>query len=142
MGAAALAPLALAAQAAAPIASGISAARQASSMREQERANAEWGRIRANQTDTAARTGLEEDISAARAVFNANDAGQSVGTLGLLDEMRQIRGRDRRIEMGNRARETNDAGRRAASYRPGLEMFSGVMRGGPSLFQLYGNLRG
>lgn len=138
---AALGPLALAAQAATPIVGAISSMRQAREMREQERINAEWGRIRANQTDTAARTGMEAELGEMRSVLNANDAGINPGTIGLLDEVRQIRGRDRRIEVGNRNREVSDANRRAASYRPGLELTRGIMRAGPSLFELYGELR-
>lgn len=141
MAGAALAPLSLAFQAGSTILGAVGQARQASAMREQERINAEWGKIRADQTDTAARTGLEDDISSYRAVFNANDAGMNTGTLGMLDEVRQIRGRDRRIEVGNRNREAQDAQRRAAQYRPGLELLSGVMRAGPSLFQLAGSMR-
>jgi hypothetical protein len=142
MAGAALAPLSLAFQAGSAILGGIGAAQQASAMREQERINAEWGKIRADQTDTAARTGLEDDISSYRAVFSANDAGVNTGTLGLLDEVRQIRGRDRRIEVGNRMRESYDAQRRAATYKPGLAMLGGVLRAGPSLFKLAGSMRG
>lgn len=134
--------LSLVMQAGGAIVAGEAKAQQAEFMREQERINAEWGRIRADQTDTAARTGLEDDISSYRAVFNANDAGVNAGTIGLLDEVRQIRGRDRRIEVGNRMRESYDAQRRAAQYKPGLERLRGFMKAGPSLFQLAGTLGG
>lgn len=138
---AALGPLALAFQAAGPILGGIQSAQQASFMREQEQINAEWGRVRADQTDTAARVGLEDDLSAFRAALSANDAGSSVATLGLLDEVREVRNRDRRIEVGNRRQEVYAAEGRANSYRPGMHILGGVMRAGPSLAQLYGSVR-
>jgi|AACY02.16.fsa_nt_gi hypothetical protein len=138
----ALPALSLATQAAGSIMAGRAAAQRAAEMRQQEKINAEWGRIRANQTDTAARMGLEEDLSAYRAVFSANDTGVNSGTIGLLDEARTIRQRDRRIEVGNRNREATDAERRAATYKPGLEMARGFMRAAPSLFQLAGTLGG
>jgi len=141
MGAAALGPLALVSQAAGPIFGGFAAASEARQMRQQEQINAEWGKIRADQSDTAARVGLEEDLGAYRAAMSANGAGPSVATLGILDEVRKIRGRDRRIETGNRNREVFDARARARSYRPGMEIARGFARAGPSLFQLYGSLR-
>lgn len=137
---AALGPLALAFQGGSAILGGIASAQQQRAMREQERVNAEWGKIRANQSDTAARQGIEGDIASARAVFNANDAGMNTGTLGVLEEIRRVRGRDRRINTANHMRESYDASRRAASYRPGLAMLGGIMKAGPSLFELMGEL--
>lgn len=138
---AALGPLGLALSAGSQIMGGIASAQQQSAMRDQERINAEWGRIRADQSDAAARVGIEDDVSAARATFNANDAGMNTGTLGVLNEIRRVRGRDRRIETGNMNRQANDATRRANSYRPGLAMLGGFMNAGPSLFELAGELR-
>lgn len=139
---AALGPIGLALSAGSQIASGIAQSQQQRAMRDQERINAEWGKIRADQSDTAARVGIEDDISAARAAFSANDAGMNTGTLGVLQEIRRVRGRDRRIETGNMNRQANDATRRANSYRPGLAMLGGFMRAGPSLFELGGEMRG
>lgn len=133
--------LSLVSQAGSAIMGGMAEARRASEMRQQEKINAEWGRIRANQTDTAARMGLEDDLSSYRAVFSANDAGMNTGTLSLLDEARTIRQRDRRIEVGNRNREASDAERRAATYKPGLAMLGGFLKAGPSLFKLAGTMR-
>ena len=110
-------------------------------MREQENINARWGRVRADQTDTAARTGLEDDLSSFRATLSANDAGTSVATVGLLDQVREIRDRDRRIEGGNRRQEVFGAENRARAQRPGLQLAQGFARAGPSLAQLYGSVR-
>lgn len=138
----ALPALSLITQAGGAIMAGRANAQRAAEMKQQEEINAEWGRIRANQTDTAARLGLEDDLSTYRAVMNANDTGVNSGTIGLLEEARTIRQRDRRIEVGNRNREATDAERRAATYKPGLEMSMGFMRALPSLFQLGGTLGG
>jgi hypothetical protein len=110
-------------------------------MRQQENINAQWGQVRADQTATNASIGLEDDLSTYRAALSANDAGTSVATLGIMDQVREIRGRDRRIETGNRNRETADARNRARSYRPNMELARGFMKAGPSLAQLYGSVR-
>jgi hypothetical protein len=131
----------LAAQVAGPVFGGAAEMSRARGIREQEKVNAEIGRIRADQTDTSARTGLESELAEYRAVLSANDAPASVATLGLLNTVRDRRERDRRITVGNRRQESRDATRRAEAKRPGLALTSGVLRGMPSLFELYGELR-
>lgn len=133
--------LALGAQALGPIFGAFSSMQQASSMRQQEKINAEIGRIRADQTDTVARQGLEDEISSFRSAFSANDAGSSVATLGILNEVRKVRERDRRINLGNARQQQYSASARARSYRPGIALGRGLARAAPSIFELYGSLR-
>lgn len=137
---AALGPASLFLRAGSMIAGGMSSASQARSMREQEKIQAEWGRIRADQTDASAREGLESDLSSYRATFNANDAGASVANLGILNQVREIRNRDRRISVGNANREAYGAEMAAAQYNPQMEIFSSVLSAGPSLLQGIGEL--
>lgn len=132
--------LALGAQAAGPIFGAFNTMSQMSSLRAQERQNVEIAKTRADQTDTAARSGLESDLSSFRATFSANDARPSVATLGILNSVREMRERDRRIALSNERLRQSSAAARASSYRPGIALANGIARAAPSIFQFYGSL--
>lgn len=133
--------LALGAQALGPIFGAFNTFGQMRDMRAQEAANLEIAKTRADQTDTAARVGLEDDISSYRAALSANDAGASVATLGILNGVRQAKERERRIMLSNERIRQGDAQRRRDSYRPGMALARGFAQSSPSLFQFYGSLR-
>lgn len=108
---------------------------------EQERANinAYIGRTRAIQTDTTSRQGLEDELGSMRAVMGANQQRPGVGTLEMLTELREARGRERRINVGNRNTEAADwrmAGRNAGKQARAA-MTLGLIKAGPSLFDMY-----
>lgn len=137
----ALAAASLFSQAAAPVMGAFGAYQQSRAMKQQENANYQIGRTRANQSDTSARTGLEADLSSYRATFSANDAGNSVANLQILNRVRDTRERDRRIETGNQNREAEGARARAGSNNPGAALAQGLLRGGPSLFEYIGSIQ-
>ena len=68
--------------------------------------NAFIGRTRALQADTAERTGLNDELSTIRATLAAN--GQTGGTFEIMRALRETRGRERRVEVGNRMQEASD----------------------------------
>lgn len=104
--------------------------------------NAFIGRTRALQTDTAAREGMNDELATMRATLASN--GQSGGAFEIMRALRETRGRERRIEVGNRMQEVADwrmQGRNAmAKGRAGA--MTGLMKAGPSLFDLYQLNRG
>lgn len=130
-----------AAQGGAAIFGGISAAKSAASVRQQEGINAEIGKIRADQTDAAARDSLSQELGAFRAALSANDAGTSVETLGLLNKVREARDRERRVGVTNQYQASDDARRRANASSPGMALAVGLAKSGPSLFDLYAGLK-
>lgn len=135
----ALPALALATQAAGPIVSGIMANSAAQAEKKRNDINAFIGRTRAIQTDTSARQGLESELGTLRAAFGGNGDRPSVGTFEIMDELRQTRDRERRINFGNRMSEAADykqAGRNAAARGRG-GLLTGLVKSGPSLFDLY-----
>lgn len=68
--------------------------------------NAFIGRTRALQSDTSARQGLNDELSTMRATLAAN--GQGGGALEIMRALRETRGRERRVEYGNRMQEASD----------------------------------
>lgn len=108
---------------------------------EQERAdiNSYIGRTRAIQTDTTSRQGLEDELGTFRATLAANGQRPGVGTIDMINELREVRGRERRINVSNRNSEAADfalAGRNAKS-KGDAAMGLGLIKAGPSLFDLY-----
>jgi hypothetical protein len=108
---------------------------------EQERAgiNSYVGRTRALQTDTIGREELESEIGSVRNAFAANGQTPGVGTLEVIQELRRVRDRERRIQVGNRNSEAADwrmQGRNAGSAAR-ASLFGGVINAAPSLFDLY-----
>lgn len=108
---------------------------------EQQRAeiNSYIGRTRALQTDTTARQGLESELGSIRAAMGANQQRPGVGTLEMINELREVRGRERRINVANRNSEAADwrmAGRNSGNAATS-SMALGLIKAGPSLFDLY-----
>lgn len=99
--------------------------------------NAYIGRTRAIQTDTSAREGLNDELATMRATLAANN--QSGGAFEIMRALRETRGRERRIDVGNRMTEASDfrmQGRNALA-RGRSKAASQLASAGPSLFDLY-----
>ena len=131
--------LALGAQAGSSIFGGLAGAAEAKGEKKRAEINAYIGRTRAIQTDTDARVGLNDELATMRAALASNGQKQNVGTMALFDELRKQRGRERRVEVGNRMSEVADwkmAGKNA-SAKASSAMLGGVLKAGPSLFDLY-----
>lgn len=130
---------ALAASASSSILGGMSARSAAQAEKRQAEANAYIGRTRAIQTDTAARESLSSELGNMRAVLGANQQGTNVGTFEMFQELRSVRDRERRVEVGNRMQEVYDfqtAGRNAQA-QGNAAMLSGLAGSAQSLFSLY-----
>lgn len=100
--------------------------------------NAFIGRTRAIQTGADATRGLNSELGQLRNVMGANQQKAGVGTFEVMQELRETRGRERNINVGNRNAE-------AASYRMkskaagqagAFALIGGAMKAGPSLFDL------
>lgn len=131
--------LALGAQAGREIFSGMAGAAQAKGEKQRAEINAYIGRTRANQADTDARLGLEDELSTLRATMAANGQRPGVGTMDIFNELRRTRGRERRVEVGNRMAEAADwkmAAKNAGNAATG-SLIGGLFKAGPSLFDLY-----
>ena len=131
--------LALGAQAGGPIVSGMAGAAQAKGEKQRAEINAYIGRTRANQADTDARLGLEDELSTLRATMAANGQRPGGGTMDIFNELRRTRGRERRVEVGNRMAEAADwkmAAKNAGNAATG-SLIGGLFKAGPSLFDLY-----
>ncbi len=131
--------LAIGAQAAGSIFSGVAGYQQAKGEKQRAEINAYIGRTRANQADTDARVGLEDELSNLRATMAANGQRPGVGTMDIYNELRRTRGRERRIDVGNRMQEAADwkmAAKNAGAQATG-SLVGGFIKAGPSLFDLY-----
>lgn len=128
--------IALGAQAVGGIAGGMAGRAEAEGERKRAEINAYIGRTRALQTDTVARQNMESELGSFRAAFGGMTP--NVGALELLNEIRDMRGRERRIEVGNRMSEAADWRMQAANagVRGRAAMIGGFMKAGPSLFDL------
>jgi hypothetical protein len=138
-GATATAGLASGLSALAPIASGIGQYQSGKSQEEMAKINSFIGRTRAIQTNVAAREGLNEELGTMRATLAANQQKQGVGTMEVFNELRQVRGRERRIEFGNRMQEASQqalAGRNAGAGAS-QQLLGGFIKASPSLFDMY-----
>jgi len=130
---------AFAAKAAVSGAKGLAAFSQARSEKQRAEVNAYIGRTRAIQTDTAARANLDDELGNFRAVAAAQGGGMNVGVLEMMQELRNVRERERRIGSGNRMSEARDWDARARNAgRAGTAaLLSGAVGAAPSLFDLY-----
>lgn len=130
--------LALGSSIAAPIFQGAEARREAKGEQVRAQANAQIGRTRANQTDTTAREGLNSELATLRTTLAANGQPMNTGTAAIFNELRRVRGRERRIETGARMTEAADwdmQGRNAA--RAGrTALLGGFIKAAPSMFDL------
>ncbi len=101
--------------------------------------NAYIGRTRALQTATAAADGLNSEAGTLRTTLagNGQKAGQS--TFGIFDEMRRVRGQERRIAFENEMQTSRDytqQGRNAMSAGR-WQFLSGMAKTGQSMFDIY-----
>lgn len=121
------------------LAGGALAYSSAKGQQEQAKVNAYIGRTRALQTDTVERQNLESDLGTLRTSLAANEMRPGVGTLEVVNALRKVKDRERRINVGNRMAEAADwrmrAGNAGSAATGGL--FSGFINAGPSLFDLY-----
>lgn len=132
---AAMAPLAL--QAASAGLGAMGTMQGAKAEKAQAERNAFIGRTRALQTDTAAREGLNDELATMRATLASN--GQAGGAFELMRALRDTRGRERRVEVGNRMQEASDwrmQGKNALAQGRSKAL-SQVASAGPSLFKIY-----
>lgn len=121
------------------VAGGISGYQKAKGEQERAQINSYIGRTRALQTDTVARQSLEDDLGSLRATLGANNQRPGVGTLEMVNELRTVRDRERRINVGNRNAEAADwrlAGANAGRAATGA-LVGGIIGAGPDLFDLY-----
>ncbi|GIT90148.1 hypothetical protein JANAI62_03690 [Jannaschia pagri] len=131
--------LALGASAAAPVLGGFQALQAGRAQKAQAKINAGVARTRADQVDTQARRGLESELGSIRAALGANQQRPGVGTLSYMSELRDERGRERRINVGNQmqAAADFDAQASAAGAAGTAGLLQGFVRAGPSIFNLY-----
>jgi hypothetical protein len=124
---------------ASPILQGIAAKQAGEAAAKQSDINAYIGRTRAMQSDTVSRQNMESELGTARAAIRANQQGGSVGTFELLRDLRETRGRERRIERGSYMQQVWDFESQARNSRRkgawGIPM--GVARAVPSILDLY-----
>jgi len=120
-------------------ASGIAGFGQAKAEKKQAQINAFIGRTRAIQTDAEARNGLNSELGSMRNVMGANQQKAGVGTFDMMQELRDTRNRERRINVGNRNAEAASSRMqaKAAGSRAMGALIGGGIKAGPSLFDLY-----
>lgn len=121
---------------------GFGAMRAAQGAKQEAEINSYIGRTRAMQTDQSAREGLNDELATIRATLGANGQRPNVGTAAIFDELRATRGRDRRIAFGNEMQTAGSFARQAQAQRPGMALAGGLLKAGPSLFDLYELRRG
>lgn len=121
------------------IAGGISTMQEGKAAEEQNRINAHIGKTRAIQTDVQAREGLNAELGSLRAAFAANGQRPTVGTEAVFNEMRRVRGRERRVEFGNRMAEAASFNMAAQSARSQgrMGLLGGIIKAAPSIFDVY-----
>ena len=128
--------MALGAQAGSSIFGGLAGAAEAKGEKKRAEINSYIGRTRAIQTDTEARVGLNDELATMRATFAANGQRPGVGTMAIFNE---VRSRERRIDYGNRMAEVADwkmQGKNAQA-KASSAIMGGIIKAGPSLFDLY-----
>lgn len=118
---------------------GMSARAEAKGQQQQARINAYEARTRAMQQDTSERQGLGGELAAYRSVMASNGQAPGTGTLDVMRELREARGRERRINVGNRMSEMFDFERRGenAASKGRWGLLTGFAKAGPSMFDLY-----
>ncbi|QDP64844.1 MAG: hypothetical protein Unbinned5081contig1001_1 [Prokaryotic dsDNA virus sp.] len=94
-------------QAGAAVAGGVSSLVAAKNEKRRSEINAYVGETRAIQTGTVARQNLESELGMYRNVLNSG-GGIDSADYDLLDDIRTIRGRERRINVQNEKTQAND----------------------------------
>lgn len=120
------------------IATGMADHAEGKATEEQNRINAYIGKTRAIQTDATAREGLSAELGSLRAAFAANGQRPTVGTEAVFNELRRVRGREQRVEFGNRMAEASSYTMAAnnARSRGRLGLLSGGIKAAPSIFDV------
>lgn len=134
-----LAGLALGAQAASPILGGLGARADARAQKQQAEINAYIGKTRVIQTDTAARESLAGELATFRTVMATNAQRPSVGTYEIMQDLRDVRGRERRVEVANRNQEVSAYKMQAQAYgaTARLAPFLGLAKAAQPLYALF-----
>jgi hypothetical protein len=101
--------------------------------------NAYIGRTRAIQTSAAMAEDLNSELSSMRAVFAANQQRPNVGTFELMQELRDVRSRERRIAYANEMAGVYDARMQAqnAKAKARAAMLGGISEARQPVFDLY-----
>jgi len=123
----------------APLASGFAAAGQAAGEKQRAENNAFIGRTRAMQSDVNARTDLASELGTLRSTLAANAQGMNVGTMEVMNDLREVRSRERRIEFGNQMQEAADwrmEAKNAGRRRTGA-ILGGLIEAGPGMLDIY-----
>lgn len=133
------ASLALMVSATSGVASGIAGMQAAEGEAERARINSYIARTRSMQTDTTSREGLEDELASMRAALGGGQQRPGVGTMEIVSELRRIRNRERRIDVGNHRSEAADWRLRGRNARAEgrAALIGGIARAGPSMFDLY-----
>lgn len=100
--------------------------------------NAYIGETRAIQTNTVAMQNLESELSTVRNVFATNGQRMTSDSFGLLQDVRTVRNREKRISVGNERRRAMDqriAGQNAQARGTGA-LIRGIGGALPSIFDL------
>jgi hypothetical protein len=103
------------------------------------RVNSYIARTRAAQADTDARAGLNDELGNMRAALGQNNQAPNVGTFEVFRELREVRNRERRVEVGNRNNEARNFTTAAnnAKSRASWAMPMAFAKAGTSMFDLY-----
>lgn len=134
-----MAEAALIAQAGASVMSGMAGMQAARGEAERARVNSYIARTRGMQADTTARHGLEDELASMRAAFGAMGGNPNVGTMEMMNELRSVRDRERRIDQGNHRAEAADwrmQGRNARA-QGGAALVGGLARAAQPAFDLF-----
>lgn len=131
------------AQAGSSILGGIGARQEAKAQQKQAEINAYIGKTRAMQTDTAAREGLSAELANFRTVMATNAQKAGVGTFKVAQDLRDVRGRERRVDVANRNQEASSYKMQAQAYaaQGRNALITGIGKSIPSLYDMY-QLRG
>lgn len=121
------------------IAGGIGAYGEAQGAKQAAQVNSYIGRTRAMQTDVSAREGLASELATIRSTLATNGQKPNVGTAAVMDELRSVRGKERRIEFGSQMQASADFRTQGknAGRAGGFALAGGLLKAGPSLFDLY-----
>jgi hypothetical protein len=120
------------------VAGGIAAANAAQGEKLRSDINAYVGETRAMQTGSVARYNLESELASIRSTLAANGQRPTSGTFQLMQDVRDVRNRERRIGVGNERRGAMDsriAGQNASARGRGA-IIKGFGQASQSIFDL------
>jgi hypothetical protein len=130
---------ALVSKAGSSIFGGLAGNAQAQAEQKQAKINAYIGRTRALQTDAAAREGMNAELGSMRAAFASAGEPLNLGTAAIMDELRRVRGNERRVAVSNENQNAGDWNRYAAAagQKAQASLLGGFVGSGQSLFSLW-----